>query len=35
MQVAIHADTRLVIATGDPRPGNHNACTVYRDCGIE
>ncbi len=35
VQVAIDADTRLVIATGDPQPGNRNDCTVYRDCGIE
>jgi DDE superfamily endonuclease/Helix-turn-helix of DDE superfamily endonuclease len=35
VQVAIDADTRLVIATGDPRPGNRNDCTVYRDCGID
>jgi hypothetical protein len=34
VQVAIDADTRLVITTGDPRPGNRNDCTVYRDCGI-
>jgi group II intron reverse transcriptase/maturase len=33
-QVAIDADTRLVIAIGDPRPGNRNDCTVYRDSGI-
>ncbi|SDJ04515.1 Helix-turn-helix of DDE superfamily endonuclease [Actinokineospora alba] len=35
LQVAIDADTRLVIATGDPEPGNRNDCTVYRDSGIE
>jgi hypothetical protein len=35
VQVAIDADTRLVIATGDPRPGNRNDCIVHRDCGIE
>ena len=35
MRVAIDADTRLVIATGDPQPGNRNDCTVYRDSGIE
>ncbi|PPK71173.1 DDE superfamily endonuclease [Actinokineospora auranticolor] len=33
-QVAIDADTRLVIATGEPKPGNRNDCTVYRDSGI-
>ncbi len=35
LQVAIDADSRLVIATGDPQPGNRNDCTVYRDSGIE
>lgn len=35
LQVAIDADTRLVIAIGDPHPGNRNDCTVYRDSGIE
>jgi hypothetical protein len=34
LQVAIDADTRLMIATGDPQPGNRNDCTVYRDSGI-
>jgi hypothetical protein len=34
VQVAIDAETRLVIATGDPRPGSRNDCTVYRDSGI-
>lgn len=34
LQVAIDADTRLVIATGDPQPGNRNDCTVYRESGI-
>ncbi|PPK66380.1 DDE superfamily endonuclease [Actinokineospora auranticolor] len=33
-QVAIDADTRLVLATGDPKPGNRNDCTAYRDSGI-
>ncbi|MDQ0381524.1 hypothetical protein FB470_005518 [Amycolatopsis thermophila] len=27
-QIAIDADTRLVIATGEPQPGNRNDCTV-------
>ncbi|EID52827.1 hypothetical protein SacxiDRAFT_0552 [Saccharomonospora xinjiangensis XJ-54] len=35
VQVAIDADTRLVIATGDAHPGNRNDCTVYRDSGIQ
>jgi hypothetical protein len=34
LQVAIDADTRLVVATGDPQPGNHNDTTVYRESGI-
>ncbi|MEU6148421.1 transposase family protein [Actinosynnema sp. NPDC047251] len=33
-QVAIVDGTRLVIATGDPKPGNRNDRTVYRDSGI-
>jgi len=35
VQIAIDADTRLVIATGDPQPGNRNDCTVYRSSGIK
>jgi hypothetical protein len=35
VQIAIDAETRLVIATGDPQPGNRNDCTVYRDSGCE
>lgn len=35
VQIAIDADTRLVIATGDPQPGNRNDCTVYRTSGIK
>ncbi len=35
MQVAIDADTRLVIATGDPQPGNRTDCTVYRTSGTD
>jgi hypothetical protein len=27
-QIAIDADTRLVIAIGDPYPGNRNDCTA-------
>jgi hypothetical protein len=34
LQVAIDADTRLVIAIGQPQPGNHNDCTAYRDSGM-
>jgi hypothetical protein len=35
VQIAIDADTRLVIATGDPQPGNRNDTTVYRTSGIK
>ncbi len=35
LQVAIDANTRLVVALGDPRPGNHNDTTVYRSSGID
>jgi hypothetical protein len=34
VQVAIGAETRLVIVTGDPQSGSRNDCTVYRDSGI-
>jgi hypothetical protein len=34
LQVAIDADTRLVLAVGRPLPGNRNDCTAYRDSGI-
>ncbi|AEK44446.1 transposase IS4 family protein [Amycolatopsis mediterranei S699] len=34
VQVTIDAETRLVIATGEPQPGSRNDCTVYRACGI-
>src|SRR2546423_4052063 len=34
LQVAIDADTRLVIAIGDPQPGNRNDTIVYRTSGI-
>lgn len=30
LQVAIDASTRLVIAVGDPQPGNRNDTVVYR-----
>ncbi len=33
-QVAIDANTRLVIALGDPQPGNRNDTIVYRTSGI-
>jgi hypothetical protein len=35
VQIAIDADTRLVIATGDPQPGNRNDTTAYRTSGIK
>ncbi|MEU4771627.1 transposase family protein [Micromonospora sp. NPDC023644] len=34
LQVAIDANTQLVIALGDPRPGNRNDTIVYRSSGI-
>lgn len=35
VQIAIDANTRLVVATGDPLPGNRNDCQAYRDSGID
>ena len=35
LQVAIDADSRLIIATSDPQPGNRNDTTVYRDTGMD
>lgn len=35
LQVAIDANTRLVIAVGDPQPGNRNDTIVYRTSGIQ
>ncbi|MEV4544731.1 transposase family protein [Micromonospora echinaurantiaca] len=35
LQVAIDANTRLVIAVGDPQPGNRNDTIVYRTSGID
>jgi len=34
LQVAIDATTRLVIALGNPQPGNRNDTIVYRSSGI-
>src|SRR4051812_15058132 len=34
LQVAIDATTRLVLAVGDPQPGNRNDTIVYRTSGI-
>ncbi len=34
VQVIIDADTCLIVAVGDPRPGNHNDCTAYRTAGV-
>src|SRR3954447_807552 len=34
LQIAIDATTRLVIAIGDPQPGNRNDTIVYRSSGI-
>jgi hypothetical protein len=33
VQVIIDADTQLVVAVGDPKPGNRNDCTAYEDSG--
>jgi hypothetical protein len=35
VQVIINADTRLVVATGDPQPGNRNDCTAYQGSGVD
>lgn len=35
LQVAIDAHTRLVVALGDPQPGNRNDTIVYRTSGID
>ncbi|NJP35955.1 transposase family protein, partial [Micromonospora thermarum] len=35
LQIAIDASTRLVIAVGDPQPGNRNDTVVYRTSGID
>lgn len=35
LQVAIDANTQLVIALGDPQPGNRNDTIVYRTSGID
>ncbi|PSK64802.1 hypothetical protein B0E53_03256 [Micromonospora sp. MH33] len=35
LQVAIDASTRLVIAVGDPQPGNRTDTIVYRTSGID
>lgn len=34
LQVMIQADTRLVVAVGQPQPGNRNDCTAYTDSKI-
>ena len=35
LQVLVHADTRLVLAVGDPQPGNRNDCLAYRDSRVD
>lgn len=35
LQVAINADTQLVIAVGRPLPGNRNDCRAYAESGID
>lgn len=34
LQIAVDANTRLVVAIGDPLPGNRNDTVAYRDSGI-
>jgi hypothetical protein len=34
-QVAIHADTQLVVAVGTPLPGNRNDCRAFGESGID
>lgn len=34
LQVAIDANTKLVVALGDPQPGNRHDSVAYRDSGI-
>uniref|UniRef100_A8M7H3 Transposase IS4 family protein n=1 Tax=Salinispora arenicola (strain CNS-205) TaxID=391037 RepID=A8M7H3_SALAI len=35
LQVAVDAHTHLVVALGDPQPGNRNDTIVYRTSGID
>ena len=35
VQVVINADTRLVVAVGDPQAGNRNDCIAYRASGVD
>ena len=35
MQVVIDANTRLVVAVGEPTPGNRNDCRAYTDSGVD
>ena len=35
LQVAIDANTRVVVALGDPQPGDRNDTVVYRSSGID
>lgn len=35
MQVVIDANTRLVVAIGEPTPGNRNDCRAYTDSGVD
>jgi hypothetical protein len=34
-QVAIHADTQLVVAVGIPLPGNRNDCRAFGESGVD
>jgi len=35
LQVVIDADTRLVVAVGDPQGGNRNDCVAYAASGVD
>ena len=35
VQVLVHADTRLVLAVGEPQPANRNDCVAYRASGVD
>ncbi len=35
LQVLAHANTRLVLAVGDPLPGNRNDCVAYRASKVD
>ena len=35
LQVLVHADSRLVLAVGEPLPGNRNDCRAYQESGVD